>query len=107
ARHAWSCGVSERNSAITAGELRAVPRLRKDGHLLEQRHKVRMVRLLRPGADRADRHGDLPGGRTPDLRTKSRGADRRVLPRDVRAQLLRAEAGPADAVRDDDRDREL
>ena len=42
----------------------------QDGHLLERRHALWLVRILRQHAVRAHRDGRLPGGRTADLRAQ-------------------------------------
>ena len=73
---------------------REFPVLGKTGHLLQQRHPLWMVCLLRRHPHRPHRHGGLPGGRPSHVRPQGRRNHRPALPHALGQQLLRPQIPP-------------
>src|SRR5580704_16204790 len=81
------CG-SVRHCASAEIQLHGRAGARKNGHLLERRHALRLVRIVREHAVRSHRDCGLPGRRSPDLRSQGRGAGGHHVPQPLRSQLF-------------------
>ena len=81
-----------RHGQIAAHQLQPAPHSWQDRYLLQQRHPLRLVRLICQHLARSHRHRLLPRGRPSDLWPQGRGTDWRFLPQSLGPQLLRGKA---------------
>ena len=89
-------GGQLRHRPQPAGQFQRRRNSGQDRHLLQGRHPLRMVCLLRQDRRRTHRGRRLPARRTPHLRTESRGDFRPHVSQSLRPRVLRRASHTAD-----------